>query len=71
MTEIIVTTSNEVPGKEVAQILGVVRGNTVRARNLARDIGAGLMNLLGGVIRTDTAVVISSELTRRGGFARK
>ena len=52
MTEIIVTTTGEVPGKKVAKILGVVKGNTVRARNLGRDIGAGFKNLIGGEIKT-------------------
>jgi len=52
MTKIIVSTTNEVPGKKVVKILGVVKGNTVRARNLGRDIGAGLKNLIGGEIKT-------------------
>lgn len=52
MTDVIVTTANEVPGKKVAKVLGVVKGNTVRARNLGRDIGAGLKNLIGGEIKT-------------------
>lgn len=52
MTKVIVTTANEVPGKKVAKVLGVVRGNTVRARNIGRDIGAGLKNLVGGEIKT-------------------
>ena len=54
MKKIIVTTSNEIPGKKVAQILGVVKGNTVRARNIGRDIGAGLKNLVGGEVKTYT-----------------
>jgi uncharacterized protein YbjQ (UPF0145 family) len=52
MTEIIVTTTEEVPGKKVAKILGVARGNTVRARNVGRDIAAGFKNLIGGEIKT-------------------
>ncbi len=52
--EIIITTGNEVPGKKVAEILGVVKGNTVRARNIGRDIGAGLKNLVGGEVKTYT-----------------
>jgi len=39
--EIIVSTTQDIPGYKVAQILGVVKGNTVRARNIGRDIGAG------------------------------
>ncbi len=52
--EIIITTGNEVPGKKVVEILGVVKGNTVRARNIGRDIGAGLKNLVGGEVKTYT-----------------
>ncbi|MBU2562584.1 MAG: YbjQ family protein [Nanoarchaeota archaeon] len=48
----IVTTTNEIPGKKIVQILGVVKGNTVRARNIGRDIGAGLKNIVGGEIKT-------------------
>jgi len=59
--EIIVTTSNEVPGKKVVKILGVVKGNTVRARNIGRDIGAGLKNLVGGEVKTYTEMTIHSR----------
>ncbi len=61
MKKIIVTTSNEVPGKKVAQILGIVKGNSVRARNIGRDIGAGLKNLVGGEIRTYTEMTTHSR----------
>ncbi len=50
--KIIITTGNEIQGKKVDKILGVVRGNTVRARNFGRDIFAGLKNLIGGEIKT-------------------
>ncbi|MFQ5531965.1 MAG: YbjQ family protein [Candidatus Nanoarchaeia archaeon] len=52
--QVIVTTSMEVPGRKIAQILGIVRGSTVRARNIGRDIGAGFKNLVGGEIKTYT-----------------
>lgn len=56
MTEksIIITTGNEIPGKDIKQIIGVVKGNTVRAKNLGRDIGAGFKNLIGGEVKTYT-----------------
>jgi uncharacterized protein YbjQ (UPF0145 family) len=57
MNNIIVTTTNEIPGKKVVQILGIVRGNTARARNIGRDIGAGLKNLVGGEIKTYTEMI--------------
>jgi len=54
MKKIIVTTATEIPGHKSMQILGVVRGATVRARNIGRDIGAGFKNLIGGEIKTYT-----------------
>ena len=54
MSEIIVTSTSKVPGKKVVKILGVVKGNTVRARNIGRDIGAGFKNIVGGEIKTYT-----------------
>jgi uncharacterized protein YbjQ (UPF0145 family) len=49
-----VTTTEEIPSKKITEILGVCRGSTVRSRNLARDIGAGFKNLVGGEIKTYT-----------------
>ena len=45
--EIITTTTTEFPGKKVVTILGVVKGNTIRARNVGRDVLAGFKNLVG------------------------
>lgn len=61
MKEIIVTTGEKVPGKEIKEILGVVKGNTVRARNIGRDIGAGLKNLVGGEVKTYTEMTSNSR----------
>jgi len=55
--EIIVTTASEVPGKKVKVVLGVVKGSTVRARNIGRDIGAGFKNIIGGEIKTYTDMI--------------
>lgn len=46
----IISTTETVPGKEIRQILGVVRGNTVRAKHIGKDIMAGLRGILGGEI---------------------
>jgi len=61
MSEMIITTTSEVPGKKVVQILGVVKGNTVRARNLGRDIGAGFKNMVGGEIKTYTDMTTNAR----------
>ena len=44
----IVTTTDFVPGRDIDEIVGVARGNTVRAKHLGRDIMAGLKNIVGG-----------------------
>ena len=47
---IMVTTSPQIAGKKVVKTIGLVRGNTIRARHLGRDIMAGLRNLVGGEV---------------------
>ena len=61
MKEVIVTTAGEIPGKKVAKVLGIVRGSTVRARNIVRDIGAGLKNIVGGEIKTYTEMTVQAR----------
>ncbi|RLE33639.1 YbjQ family protein [Candidatus Acetothermia bacterium] len=53
----LITTTEEVPGYEIIEILGLVRGNTVRARHLGRDILAGLRNVVGGEITEYTEML--------------
>ena len=49
-TKIIVVTSPVIPGKKIVRTLGLVRGNTIRARHVGKDIMAGLRNLVGGEV---------------------
>ena len=46
----IVTTTENVPGREFGEILGVVTGNIVQARNIGRDLQAGLRSIVGGKV---------------------
>ena len=46
----ILVTTFEVPGKKVKETLGMVKGNTIRARHVGKDITAALRNLVGGEI---------------------
>lgn len=57
----IITTTEHIPGKEVTEILGIARGSTVRARNVGRDIFAGLKNLVGGEISEYTRLQAESR----------
>jgi uncharacterized protein YbjQ (UPF0145 family) len=59
--EIIISSTNEIPGKQIKEILGIAKGNTVRARNIGRDIGAGFKNIIGGEIKTYTDMISQSR----------
>jgi len=61
MTDIIITTGNDVPGKKIIKILGVVKGSTVRARNIGRDIGAGFKSIVGGEVKTYTEMTMNAR----------
>ncbi len=50
----ILSTTHSVPNREITEILGIARGSTVRARNIGRDIVAGLKNIVGGEIEEYT-----------------
>jgi len=54
---IIVTTTEQVAGKRIVRTIGLVRGNTIRARSVGRDILAGLKNLVGGEISEYTKMI--------------
>lgn len=47
----VLTTMESVPGREISEALGVVRGNTIRARHVGSDIGASLKSIIGGEIK--------------------
>lgn len=46
----IVTTTRDVAGKRIVRTLGLVRGNTIRARHVGRDVLAFLRNVVGGEV---------------------
>lgn len=50
----VITTTPDIPGAEITEILGIVAGNTVRTRNVGRDFMASFRNMLGGEIKTYT-----------------
>ena len=57
----IVTTTDKIPDKEISEILGIARGSTVRARNIGRDIFAGLKNIIGGELSEYTKLQAESR----------
>jgi uncharacterized protein YbjQ (UPF0145 family) len=57
----IVSTTDSLPGRRIVRILGLVRGNTIRARHLGRDIQAVIRNIAGGEIREYTKMLGESR----------
>lgn len=53
----IICTTHTIAGKEVVKTFGVVRGNTIRARNIGRDIVAAFKNMVGGEIEEYTKLM--------------
>lgn len=53
----IVVTNERIPGRRVVESLGLVRGNTIRARHVGRDVLAGLRNVVGGEIKDYTKLL--------------
>ena len=57
----IVVTANRVSGKRVARTLGLVRGNTIRARHIGKDIMAVMRNIVGGEVSEYTKLLAESR----------
>jgi len=54
--DILIVTSDDVPGRQITKTLGLVKGNTIRARHIGKDIVAGLRGIVGGEIDEYTKV---------------
>ena len=61
----IVTTANDIPGRRVVRVIGVVRGLSVRSRSIVGNIGASIQILFGGNITVYTRL---AEQTRQDAF---
>ena len=48
---ILIVTTDQVVGREVSEVLGLVKGSTIRTRHVGSDIMAGLRSLVGGEAR--------------------
>ncbi|MCA9199659.1 MAG: YbjQ family protein [Planctomycetales bacterium] len=57
----LVVNTESIPGYRIAEVKGIVQGNTVRAKHAGRDIAAGLKNLVGGELRGYTELLTESR----------
>ncbi|MDY6965705.1 MAG: YbjQ family protein [Halobacteriota archaeon] len=54
---LILANTDFIPGKEITQVLGVVRGNTIQAKNIGKDIRASFKQIVGGEIKEYTEMM--------------
>jgi len=57
----IIANTDFVTGKEIKEILGLVKGNTVQAKSIGKDFKAGLRNIAGGEIKEYTEMLAESR----------
>ena len=57
----IITTSDQVEGKKISKTIGLVKGSTIRARHVGRDIMAGLRSMVGGEVTEYTKMMGESR----------
>jgi len=58
---VIITTSDQIEGKKIVKTIGLIKGSTIRARHLGRDIVAGLRGVVGGEITEYTKMMAESR----------
>ncbi len=57
----IVLNTDYVPGREIQEALGLVRGSTIRAKHLGKDIMAGLRTIVGGEVKEYSEMILESR----------
>ena len=67
----IVTTTNSIEGREVAEYLRVVSGETIAGINMFKDIGAGFRNLVGGRSKSYEGEVTRARETAIGEMVQR
>jgi uncharacterized protein YbjQ (UPF0145 family) len=57
----IVVTTEQIEGKRITETLGLVKGSTIRARHMGRDVMAGLRNIVGGEVKEYTVMLAQAR----------
>ena len=60
-TKILITTTENIAGREVAEVLGLVKGTTIQTRHVGSHILAGLMTIIGGEVRGYVKAVVTAR----------
>lgn len=57
----ILTNTDFIPGRDIDKILGLVRGNTIQAKHIGKDIVAGFRTVVGGEIKEYTEMLAEAR----------
>ena len=57
----IISSTPEIPGKKIKEILGIVQGSTVRSKHIGRDIAASFKSIVGGELKGYTEMLIEAR----------
>ena len=57
----IVVTTDFIPGKKIVEVVGLVRGNTIQAKSIGKDIKAGFRHMAGGEIKEYTGMLAEAR----------
>ncbi len=57
----LIVTTETIPGKEVVEVKGLVRGSTIRAKHVGKDIAAAFKNLAGGELHSYNEMLIEAR----------
>jgi len=58
---VIVVTTEHIEGKRITETLGLVKGSTIRARHVGREVMAGLRNIVGGEVKDYTVMLAQAR----------
>jgi uncharacterized protein YbjQ (UPF0145 family) len=61
IAEMLIATTNDLPGYTIEEVFGEVFGLTVRSRNIGSQLGAGLKSILGGELKGMTKALVDSR----------
>jgi uncharacterized protein YbjQ (UPF0145 family) len=68
---VIISTTENIPGRTIRRFFGVVSGSTVRSKHIGRDIMAGIKNIFGGELTATPSSSRRAARTRSRGWSRR
>ena len=57
----LIVTTDSIADRKIVKVLGLVKGSTVRSKNIGKDIGAGLKGIVGGELTAYTEMLTESR----------